>query len=49
MKTQPLVTVGVPTYNRPKGLKRALNSLVNQTYQNLEIIVSDNFFSSAGK
>ena len=43
MKTFPLVTIGIPTYNRPKGLKRALYSVVNQTYQNLEIIVSDNF------
>lgn len=38
----PLVTIGVPTYNRPKTLRRTLQCLVNQTYQNLEIIVSDN-------
>jgi len=34
--------VGVTTYNRPEGLRRALGCLVNQTYTNLEIIVSDN-------
>ncbi len=39
---QPLVTIGIPTYNRPQGLRRALESIIKQTYQNLEIIVSDN-------
>jgi glycosyltransferase domain-containing protein len=38
----PLVSIGLPTYNRPKTLARTLNSLVNQSYANLEIIVSDN-------
>jgi glycosyltransferase involved in cell wall biosynthesis len=38
----PLVTVGIPTYNRPKGLERTLQCIVDQTYRNLEIIVSDN-------
>ncbi len=39
---EPLVTITVPTYNRPDYLKLALESAVNQTYKNLEIIVSDN-------
>ncbi len=38
----PLVSIGVPTYNRPKTLARTLNCLVNQSYTNLEIILSDN-------
>lgn len=38
----PLVSVGVPTYNRPDGLRMALQCLISQTYPNLEIIVSDN-------
>ena len=38
----PLVSVGIPTYNRPKGLKRLLKQIQNQTYKNIEIIVSDN-------
>jgi glycosyltransferase involved in cell wall biosynthesis len=38
----PLVTVGVPTYNRANQLERTLNALRGQTYPNLEIIVSDN-------
>jgi glycosyltransferase involved in cell wall biosynthesis len=38
----PLVTIGIPTYNRPHGLRRILQEITNQTYSNIEIIVSDN-------
>jgi len=38
----PLVSVGIPTYNRPDGLQRTLKCISGQTYKNLEIIVSDN-------
>ncbi len=38
----PLVSVGIPTYNRPEGLHRTLECITGQTYKNLEIIVSDN-------
>lgn len=38
----PLVTVGIPTYNRPAGLRRTLECIRGQTYPNLEILVSDN-------
>jgi glycosyltransferase involved in cell wall biosynthesis len=38
----PLVTVGIPTYNRPDGLSRTLASIVGQSYKNLQILVSDN-------
>ena len=37
-----LVSVGIPTYNRPNQLLRALNSVTNQQYKNIEIIISDN-------
>jgi glycosyltransferase domain-containing protein len=36
------VTVGIPTYNRPELLSSALELICNQTYRNLQIIVSDN-------
>jgi glycosyltransferase involved in cell wall biosynthesis len=39
---QPLVSVGIPTYNRPAGLRRTLACIAGQTYTNLEIMVSDN-------
>ena len=38
---QPLVSVIIPTYNRPDFLKEAILSVVNQTYKNIEIIVVD--------
>lgn len=38
----PLVSVGIPTYNRPEGLKETLNRLKQQTYSQIEIIISDN-------
>jgi glycosyltransferase involved in cell wall biosynthesis len=37
-----LVSVGIPTYNRPVELRRCLSFITGQTYGNLEIIVSDN-------
>ncbi|MBN4002461.1 glycosyltransferase family 2 protein [Nostoc sp. LPT] len=39
---QPLVSVVIPTYNRPDYLKQAIASAIKQTYQNIEIIISDN-------
>ncbi|WP_159784585.1 glycosyltransferase [Sodalinema gerasimenkoae] len=39
---KPLVSIGVPTFNRPDGLRRTLSHIFNQTYSNLEVIVSDN-------
>ncbi|BAY81835.1 glycosyltransferase [Calothrix parasitica NIES-267] len=41
-QNQPLVSIITPTYNRPEYLRLALESAVQQTYQNIEIIVSDN-------
>lgn len=37
----PLVSVIIPTYNRPHTIKRAIKSVVNQTYKNIELIVVD--------
>ncbi len=39
MMRTPLVSIVVPTYNRPKELARALESIEKQTYQNYEVIV----------
>ncbi|MDE2598239.1 MAG: glycosyltransferase family 2 protein [Rhodocyclaceae bacterium] len=39
---RPLVSIGVPTYNRPDMLDRTLERVCAQTWQELEIIVSDN-------
>ena len=38
----PLVSVGIPTYNRADQLLKAVESIIDQDYNNLEIIISDN-------
>lgn len=37
----PLVSICIPTYNGEKFIAEALESAINQTYPNLEIVVSD--------
>jgi len=37
-----LVTIGMPVYNRPIELERALNAVLSQTYTNIEIVISNN-------
>lgn len=37
-----LLTIGMPVYNNEKFVHDALESLLNQTYGNFEIIISDN-------
>ena len=33
----------IPTRNRPSFLRKSLESILNQSYRNIEIIISDNF------
>jgi glycosyltransferase involved in cell wall biosynthesis len=38
----PLITVIIPTYRRPKMLGRAIRSVLNQTFPDLQVCVYDN-------
>ena len=42
MTKEPLVSIILQTYNRVDFLKKALESAVNQTYKNIEILIGDN-------
>ena len=47
MRVLPLVSICIPTYNRPDYLERAIRSCLAQTYANFEIIITDNSTNTA--
>lgn len=47
MLKTPLVTIGIPTYNRAAWLKESLTSCLTQSYGDIEIVVCDNASSDA--
>ncbi|MGD9974262.1 MAG: glycosyltransferase family 2 protein [Desulfatirhabdiaceae bacterium] len=42
VEREPLVTIGIPTYNRANLVGNAIESALKQDYVNIELIVSDN-------
>lgn len=40
--SKPLVSIGLPVFNGQNFLEEAIKSVLNQTYKNLELIISDN-------
>src|SRR5688572_7807017 len=36
-----LVSICIPTYNQTQFLKKCLDSIVEQTYKNIEVVVTD--------
>src|SRR5690349_20205207 len=39
----PLVTIGITSYNYEKYIEQSLNSVLEQTYGNIEVIIIDDF------
>ncbi|MBQ4822607.1 glycosyltransferase family 2 protein [Aquimarina sp. MMG016] len=44
-KTLPLVSICIPTYNGSNHIKETLDSAINQSYKNIEIIITDDHSS----
>ena len=42
IETSPLISVVIPTYNHAEFLKVAISSVLDQAYQNFEIVIVDN-------
>lgn len=41
MDTQPLVSICVPAYNSAEFVLKTIQSILNQTYRNLEVVITD--------
>lgn len=41
-REEPVVSIGLPVYNGERFLARAIESILGQTYRNIELIISDN-------
>jgi glycosyltransferase involved in cell wall biosynthesis len=40
--SSPLVSIGIPTFNRASSLPKSVDAALQQTYPNIEVIISDN-------
>lgn len=49
MSSKPLVTVGLITYNRDKLIDKSIQSLLSQSYSNIELIISDDASADSTK
>jgi glycosyltransferase involved in cell wall biosynthesis len=49
LKKEPLVSVMVTSYNQLESLKRALKSVQDQTYSNIQIVVADDYSTDGSR
>ena len=42
MNRRPTVSIGMPLYNAATFVGQAIESLLNQTYQDFELVIADN-------
>ena len=49
MEKNQTVSLIIPIYNKEKYLKRCLDSVVNQTYRELEILLEDDGSTAASR
>lgn len=49
MATQPLVTVIIPSYNHAQYISQAIESVISQSYKNIELIVIDDGSKDSSK
>lgn len=47
MLNEPLVSIGLPVYNGENFLSQALDSILDQTFENFELIIADNASTDA--
>lgn len=47
LRNGPFVSIGIPTYNRSGTLERAINSALVQSYENIEVVISNNCSSDS--
>lgn len=43
MKNEPLISILIPTYNVGAWIDEAINSIIEQTYKKIEIIIIDDY------
>lgn len=46
MSIKPLISIGLSTFDRPKFLKEAVSSVLKQTFQNFELIISNDYIKT---
>jgi glycosyltransferase involved in cell wall biosynthesis len=41
-KVKPKISIGIPAFNAEKTIEKIIKSILNQTIQDFEVIISDN-------